>query len=105
MNESELYDSRVKSEIGKAMTDLDKHIKTYIVEYDEYGFSHSPISDLIHSYFFGDITGQKAFTQILCILANYDLIIYNRIKQTYKTYEDKKIITKLNKIKKLISIN
>ncbi len=105
MSDLEMFDKRESSEIGKALTDLDKYFRNYMVEYDEYGFAHSPISDLIYSYFFGDITAKKVFSQILCVLSNYDMIIYNRETEKYKTYLDRKIVTKLNKIKKLISFN
>ena len=101
------FDNNYDSNIGKAFRKLDEKVCEYLGEPDDelLGMMVSPISDYITAYYWGDETSQQVFDIIVKILHNYDLICYNEDTKEYKTYLDKSIVVRLNKIKKLINNN
>ena len=101
------FDNNYDSNIGKAFRKLDEKVCEYLGEPDDalLGMMVSPISDYIIAYYWGDQTSQQVFDIIVKILHNYDMICYNEDTKEYKTYLDKSIVIRLNKIKKLINNN
>ena len=101
------FDNNYNSNIGKAFRKLNEKIAEYFSESSDelFGMMVTPISNYITSYYWEDKTAQQVFDIIVKILYNYDLICYNEKTKEYKTYVDKSIITRLNKIKKLINNN
>ena len=101
------FDNNYDSNIGKAFRKLNEKIAEYFSESSDELFSMTvtPISNYIITYYWGDKTSQQVFDIIVKILHNYDLICYNEKTKEYKTYMDKSIVTRLNKIKKLINNN
>ena len=51
------------------------------------------------------MTAKQVFDVIVRTLSDYDMICYNEDRKEYKTYLDKSIVIRLNKIKKLINNN
>lgn len=101
------FDNNYNSNIGKAFRKLNEKIAEYFNEPSDelFGMMVTPISNYITSYYWEDKTAQQVFDIIVKILHNYDLICYNEKTKEYKTYLDKSIVTRLNKIKKLINNN
>ena len=101
------FDNNYNSNIGKAFRKLNEKIAEYFSESSDelFGMMVTPISNYIVAYYWEDKTAQQVFDIIVKILYNYDLICYNAKTKEYKTYVDKSIITRLNKIKKLINNN
>ena len=101
------FDNNYNSNIGKAFRKLNEKIAEYFSESSDelFGMMVTPISNYIVAYYWEDKTAQQVFDTIVKILYNYDLICYNEKTKEYKTYVDKSIITRLNKIKKLINNN
>lgn len=101
------FDNNYDSNIGKAFRKLNEKFAEYFNEPSDelLGNMVTPISNYIIAYYWGDKTSQQVFDIIVKILHNYDLICYNEKTKEYKTYMDKSIVTRLNKIKKLINNN
>ena len=101
------FDNNYNSNIGKAFRKLNEKIAEYFSESSDelFGMMVTPISNYIVAYYWEDKTAQQVFDIIVKILYNYDLICYNEKTKEYKTYVDKSIIIRLNKIKKLINNN
>ena len=101
------FDNNYNSNIGKAFRKLNEKIAEYFSESSDelFGMMVTPISNYIVAYYWEDKTAQQVFDIIVKILYNYDLIWYNEKTKEYKTYVDKSIIIRLNKIKKLINNN
>lgn len=101
------FDNNYNSNIGKAFRKLNEKIAEYFNESSDelFGMMVTPISNYITSYYWEDRTAKQVFDIIVKILHNYDLICYNEDTKEYKTYLDKSIVTRLNKIKKLINNN
>lgn len=101
------FDNNYNSNIGKAFRKLNDKIAEYFNEPSDelFGMMVTPISNYITSYYWEDRTAKQVFDIIVRILHNYDLICYNEKTKEYKTYLDKSIVTRLNKIKKLINNN
>lgn len=101
------FDNNYNSNIGKAFRKLNEKIAEYFNEPSDelFGMMVTPISNYITSYYWEDRTAKQVFDIIVKILHNYDLICYNEDTKEYKTYLDKSIVTRLNKIKKLINNN
>ena len=101
------FDNNYNSNIGKAFRKLNEKVCEYLGEPNDelLGMMVSPISNYIVAYYWEDKTAKQVFDIIVKILYNYDLICYNEKTKEYKTYLDKSIITRLNKIKKLINNN
>ena len=101
------FDNNYNSNIGKAFRKLNEKIAEYFNEPSDelFGMMVTPISNYITSYYWEDRTAKQVFDIIVNILHNYDLICYNEDTKEYKTYLDKSIVTRLNKIKKLINNN
>ena len=101
------FDNNYNSNIGKAFRKLNEKIAEYFNEPSDelFGMMVTPISNYITSYYWEDRTAKQVFDIIVKILHNYDLICYNEDTKEYKTYLDKSIVIRLNKIKKLINNN
>lgn len=99
------FDILYNSEIGKAFRNVDKQFAEYFGEPDEYGIMTTPISDYICAYYSGDYSAKQVFSIIIRVLHNYDLICLNEDTNVYSTYNDKTIVCRLNKLKKLINNN
>lgn len=101
------FDNNYDSNIGKAFRKLNEKIAEYFNEPSDelFGMMVTPISNYITSYYWEDRTAKQVFDVIVKILHNYDLICYNEDTKEYKTYLDKSIVIRLNKIKKLINNN
>lgn len=101
------FDNNYNSNIGKAFRKLNEKFAEYFSEPSDelFGMMVTPISDYITSYYWEDRTAKQVFDIIVRILHNYDLICYNEDTKEYKTYLDKSIVIRLNKIKKLINNN
>lgn len=101
------FDNNYDSNIGKAFRKLNEKIAEYFSESSDelFGMMVTPISNYITAYYWEDKTAQQVFDIIVKILYNYDLICYNEKTKEYKTYMDKSIVVRLNKIKKLINNN
>ena len=101
------FDNNYNSNIGKAFRKLNEKIAEYFNEPSDelFGMMVTPISNYITSYYWEDRTAKQVFDIIVKILYNYDLICYNEDTKEYKTYLDKSIVIRLNKIKNLINNN
>lgn len=101
------FDNNYNSNIGKAFRKLNEKFAEYFSEPSDelFGMMVTPISNYIVAYYWEDKTAQQVFDIIVKILYNYDLICYNEKTKEYKTYLDKSIVIRLNKIKKLINNN
>ena len=101
------FDNNYNSNIGKAFRKLNEKIAEYFSETSDelFGMMVTPISNYIVAYYWEDKTAQQVFDIIVKILYNYDLICYNEKTKEYKTYLDKSIVIRLNKIKNLINNN
>ena len=101
------YDHNYNSHIGKALRKLNEKIAEYISEHSDelFGMTVTPISNYITSYYWEDRTAKQVFDIIVRTLSYYDMICYNEDTKEYKTYLDKSIVIRLNKIKKLINNN
>lgn len=98
------FDNNYNSNIGKAFRNVNIKFAEYFSEPSEelFGAKVTPISNYISCFYWGDYTAQQVFNVIVKILYNYDLICYNEDTKQYKTYLDKSIIIRLNKLKKAI---
>lgn len=101
-NEDTIFDNNFNSNIGKAFRNVNAKFAEYFSEPSEFGTSVTPISDYISAYYWGDYTAKRVFDIIIKILYNYDMICYNVDTKEYKTYLDKSIVIRLNKLKKAI---
>ena len=102
--EDKTFDNNYNSKVGKAFRNVNAKFAEYFSEPSEelFGAIVTPISDYISAYYWGDYTAQRVFDIIVKILYNYDLICYNEDTKQYKTYLDKSIVIRLNKLKKAI---
>lgn len=98
------FDNNYNSNIGKAFRALNKKFAEYFSEPSDelFGTNVTPISNYITAYYWGDYTAKRAFDVIVKILYNYDMICYNEVTKEYKTYLDKSIVIRLNRLKKAI---
>lgn len=101
------FDNNYNSNIGKAFRKLNEKFAEYFSESSDelFGMTVTPISNYITSYYWEDRTAKQVFDIIVRTLFYYDIICYNEDTKEYKTYLDKSIVIKLNKIKKLINNN
>ena len=101
------FDNNYNSNIGKAFRKLNEKIAEYFSESSDelFGMTVTPISNYITSYYWEDRTAKQVFDIIVRTLSDYDMICYNEDTKEYKTYLDKSIVIRLNKIKKLINNN
>ena len=101
------FDNKFYSKIGKAFRNVNAKFAEYIGEPSDelLGVIVTPISNYIIAYYWGDCTAKRAFESIVQILYNYDMICYNEDTKEYKTYLDKSIVVRLNKLKKAIKEN
>lgn len=101
------FDNNYNSKIGKAFRKLNEKVCEYFSEPSDelFGMMVTPISDYIISYYWEDRTAKQVFDIIVRTLSYYDMICYNEDTKEYKTYLDKSIVIRLNKIKKLINNN
>ena len=102
--EDTTFDNNYNSEIGKAFRNVNAKFAEYFGEpFDELlGVIATPISNYIIAYYWGDYTAKQVFDIIVKILYNYDMIAYNENTKVYKTYVDRAIVVRLNKLKKAI---
>ena len=105
--EDNIFDNNYNSKIGKAFRNVNAKFAEYIGEPSDelLGVIVTPISNYIIAYYWGDCTAKRAFESIVQILYNYDMICYNEDTKEYKTYLDKSIVVRLNKLKKAIKEN
>ena len=105
--EDNIFDHNYNSKIGKAFRNVNAKFAEYIGEPSDelLGVIVTPISNYIIAYYWGDCTAKRAFESIVQILYNYDMICYNEDTKEYKTYLDKSIVVRLNKLKKAIKEN
>ena len=105
--EDNIFDNNYNSKIGKAFRNVNAKFAEYIGEPSDQllGVIVTPISNYIIAYYWGDCTAKRAFESIVQILYNYDMICYNEDTKEYKTYLDKSIVVRLNKLKKAIKEN
>ena len=105
--EDNIFDNNYNSKIGKAFRNVNTKFAEYIGEPSDelLGVIVTPISNYIIAYYWGDCTAKRAFESIVQILYNYDMICYNEDTKEYKTYLDKSIVVRLNKLKKAIKEN
>ena len=101
------FDNNYNSNIGKAFRKLNEKIAEYFNEPSDelFGMMVTPISNYITAYYWEDRTAKQVFDIIVRTLSDYDMICYNEDTKEYKTYLDKSIVIRLNKIKKLINNN
>lgn len=101
------FDNNYNSNIGKVFRKLNEKIAEYFSESSDelFGMTVTPISNYITSYYWEDRTAKQVFDIIVRTLSYYDIICYNEDTKEYKTYLDKSIVIRLNKIKKLINNN
>lgn len=101
------FDNNYDSNIGKAFRKLNEKMAEYFNEPSDelFGMTVTPISNYITSYYWEDRTAKQVFDIIVRTLYDYDMICYNEDTKEYKTYLDKSIVIRLNKIKKLINNN
>lgn len=101
------FDNNYNSNIGKAFRKLNEKFAEYFSESSDelFGMTVTPISNYITSYYWEDRTAKQVFDIIVRTLSYYDMICYNEDTKEYKTYLDKSIVIRLNKIKKLINNN
>ena len=101
------FDNNYNSNIGKAFRKLNEKIAEYFSESSDelFGMTVTPISNYITAYYWEDRTAKQVFDIIVRTLSDYDMICYNEDTKEYKTYLDKSIVIRLNKIKKLINNN
>ena len=101
------FDNNYNSNIGKALRKLNEKIAEYFNEPSDelFGMMVTPISNYITSYYWEDRTAKQVFDIIVRTLSDYDMICYNEDTKEYKTYLDKSIVIRLNKIKNLINNN
>lgn len=104
MIDDKTFDNNYNSKIGKAFRNVNAKFADYFGEPSDelFGAIVTPISDYISAYYWGDYTAKHVFDIIVKILYNYDMICYNEDTKEYKTYLDKSIIIRLNKLKKAI---
>ncbi len=102
--EDNIFDNNYNSKIGKAFRNVNTKFAEYIGEPSDelLGVIVTPISNYIIAYYWGYCTAKSAFESIVQILYNYDMICYNEDTKEYKTYLDKSIVVRLNKLKKAI---
>lgn len=102
--EDKIFDNNYNSEIGKAFRNVNAKFAECFGEPSEelFGMISTPISNYITAYYYGDYTAKRVFDIIVKILHNYDMIRYNEDTKEYKTYLDKSIVVRLNKLKKAI---
>ena len=105
--EDNIFDNNYNSKIGKAFRNVNAKFAEYIGEPSDelLGVIVTPISNYIIAYYWGDCTAKREFESIVQILYNYDMICYNEDTKEYKTYLDKSIVVRLNKLKKAIKEN
>ena len=105
--EDNIFDNNYNSKIGKAFRNVNAKFAEYLGEPSDelLGVIATPISNYIIAYYWGDCTAKRAFESIVQILYNYDMICYNEDTKEYKTYLDKSIVVRLNKLKKAIKEN
>ena len=105
--EDNIFDNNYNSKIGKAFRNVNAKFAEYFGEPSDelLGVIATPISNYIIAYYWGDCTAKRAFESIVQILYNYDMICYNEDTKEYKTYLDKSIVIRLNKLKKAIKEN
>ena len=98
------FDNNYNSNIGKAFRKLNEKIAEYFNEPSDelFGMMVTPISNYITSYYWEDRTAKQVFDNIVQTLYHYDMICYNENTKEYKTYLDKSIVIRLNKLKKAI---
>lgn len=101
------FDNNYNSNIGKAFRKLNEKFAEYFSESSDelFGMTVTPISNYITAYYWEDRTAKQVFDIIVRTLSYYDIICYNEDTKEYKTYLDKSIVIRLNKIKKLINNN
>ena len=102
--EDTTFDNNYNSEIGKAFRNVKaKFAENFGEHYDKLlGEIAKYTSNYIIAYYWGDYTAKQVFDIIVKILYNYDMICYNENTKEYKTYLDKSIVIRLNKLKKAI---
>ena len=102
--EDTTFDNNYNSEIGKAFRNVNAKFAEYLGEPSDelLGVIATPISNYVIAYYWGDYTAKQVFEIIVKILYNYDMICYNENTKEYKTYLDKSIVIRLNKLKKAI---
>lgn len=102
--EDTTFDNNYNSEIGKAFRNVNAKFAEYFGETSDeiFGVKVTPITNYISAYYWSDYTAKQVFDIIVKILYNYDMICYNENTKEYKTYLDKSIVIRLNKLKKAI---
>lgn len=98
------FDNKFYSKIGKAFRNVNAKFAEYFGETSDeiFGVKVTPISNYISAYYWSDYTAKQVFDIIVKILYNYDMIAYNENTKVYKTYVDRAIVVRLNKLKKAI---
>lgn len=98
------FDNNYNSKIGKAFRKLNEKVCEYFREPSDefYSIMVTPIFDYITSYYWEDRSAEQVFDIIVKTLYHYDMICYNENTKEYKTYLDKSIVIRLNKLKKAI---
>ena len=98
------FDNKFYSKIGKAFRNVNAKFAEYFGETSDemFGVKVTPITNYISAYYWSDYTAKQAFDIIVKILYNYDMIAYNENTKVYKTYVDRAIVVRLNKLKKAI---
>lgn len=98
------FDNKFYSKIGKAFRNVNAKFAEYFGETSDemFGVKVTPITNYISAYYWSDYTAKQVFDIIVKILYNYDMIVYNENTKVYKTYVDRAIVVRLNKLKKAI---
>ena len=98
------FDNKFYSKIGKAFRNVNAKFAEYFGETSDemFGVKVTPITNYISAYYWSDYTAKQVFDIIVKILYNYDMISYNENTKVYKTYVDRAIVVRLNKLKKAI---
>lgn len=102
--DAKTFDNNYNSNIGKEFRKLNEKFTEYFGEpsYELFGMMVTPITDYIVSFYWGDRTPKQVFDLCVKTLYYYDMICYDEKTGEYKTYMDKSIVIKLNRIKKAI---
>ena len=98
------FDNKFYSKIGKAFRNVNAKFAEYFGETSDemFGVKVTPITNYISAYYWSDYTAKQVFDIIVKILYNYDMVSYNEKTNVYKTYVDRAIVVRLNKLKKAI---